>query len=82
MATTTIACDGIEADLPTLFIVSEVVLRQRDAEGRAAEFAAERATGVKCDRCWRYVPGVSTATRRAKDSASAASRRSGARSRS
>ena len=20
----------------------------------------ERATGVKCDRCWRYVPAVST----------------------
>jgi isoleucyl-tRNA synthetase len=46
------------ADLPTLFIVSEaIVLRGSDGPPR---FVAERATGVKCERCWRYVPGVSS----------------------
>ena len=46
------------ADLPTLFIVSEVVVLQ-GSDG-PPRFVAERATGVKCDRCWRYVPGVSS----------------------
>jgi isoleucyl-tRNA synthetase len=46
--------------LPTLFGVSEVVLavdRRPKAEG--VTVAVERATGTKCDRCWRYVPAVS-----------------------
>jgi isoleucyl-tRNA synthetase len=47
-----------EVDLPALFIVSEVDLRQAPREGQP-RFAAARATGVKCERCWRYVPGVS-----------------------
>jgi isoleucyl-tRNA synthetase len=47
-----------EGDLPTLFIVSEVVLRKGDGAG-PSRFVAERASGVKCDRCWRYVPSVS-----------------------
>ncbi len=46
------------ADLPTLFIVSEVVLIEAGGDG-PPRFAAERATGVKCDRCWRFVPAVS-----------------------
>jgi isoleucyl-tRNA synthetase len=46
------------SDLPMLFIVSEVELRRGPANG-PARFAAERATGVKCERCWRYVPAVS-----------------------
>jgi isoleucyl-tRNA synthetase len=51
-------------DLPMLFIVSEVELRPAaDAAGRhdAAQrhVAIERASGVKCGRCWRYVPSVS-----------------------
>ena len=45
-------------DLPMLFIVSEVELRTGPSDG-PARFAAERATGVKCERCWRYVPVVS-----------------------
>jgi isoleucyl-tRNA synthetase len=45
-------------DLPTLFIVSEVVV-VRGSDG-PPRFAAERATGVKCDRCWRYVPRISS----------------------
>ncbi len=47
------------ADLPMLFIVSEVELRAADAEAPLA-IAIERAGGVKCERCWRYVPSVST----------------------
>ena len=46
------------ADLPTLFIVSEVMLIEAGGDG-PPRFVAERATGVKCDRCWRYVPAVS-----------------------
>ena len=41
-----------------LFIVSEVELRKGTGD-EPARFAAERATGVKCERCWRYVPAVS-----------------------
>jgi isoleucyl-tRNA synthetase len=40
--------------LPALFGVSEVVLTAGDA------VAVERATGIKCERCWRYVPSVSS----------------------
>jgi isoleucyl-tRNA synthetase len=40
--------------LPTLFGVSEVVL----TAGQSV--AVERATGIKCERCWRYVPAVSS----------------------
>ena len=52
-------------DLPMLFIVSEVELRPGptdvDAHGRARPHVTiERVTGVKCDRCWRYVPAVAT----------------------
>src|SRR5262249_28198912 len=52
--------------LPMLFIVSEVELRPstRDDEGGRSGQAPvrvtiERASGVKCERCWRYVPTVS-----------------------
>jgi isoleucyl-tRNA synthetase len=53
------------AQLPMLFIVSEVELRPVPADVEAHAEAApritiERASGVKCDRCWRYVPAVST----------------------
>jgi isoleucyl-tRNA synthetase len=48
-------------DLPMLFIVSEVELRPSSSAepGAAIEIAIERAGGVKCERCWRYVPVVS-----------------------
>ncbi len=50
------------ADLPMLFIVSEVELRPAPAarRRRASAIAIERAGGVKCERCWRYVPAVSS----------------------
>jgi isoleucyl-tRNA synthetase len=43
-------------DLPMLFIVSGVELR---AGGERPEVVIERAGGVKCERCWRYVARVS-----------------------
>ena len=39
--------------LPTLFGVSEVELTAGDG------LMVDRATGTKCERCWRYVPEVS-----------------------
>ncbi len=38
------------AQLPSLFIVSEVELKA----GEALKAAVTRATGVKCERCWKY----------------------------
>jgi isoleucyl-tRNA synthetase len=53
------------SELPMLFIVSDVELRPAPTDVDAHEEAGphiriERAAGVKCERCWRYVPGVST----------------------
>jgi isoleucyl-tRNA synthetase len=51
-------------DLPMLFIVSEVELRpvptDIEAQGEVPRVTVERTGGVKCERCWRYVPHVST----------------------
>ena len=47
-----------EAQLPMLFIVSEVETTER-ANGEGLEISIDRASGVKCERCWRYVPKVS-----------------------
>ena len=52
-------------DLPMLFIVSEVELRPVPADVEVHEEALprvtiERAGGVKCERCWRYVNNVSS----------------------
>jgi isoleucyl-tRNA synthetase len=49
--------------LPMLFIVSEVELRpapEPAARPPGSTVMIERASGVKCERCWRYVPAVST----------------------
>ena len=45
--------------LPMLFIVSEVEVRDR-GQGEGVDISIDRASGVKCERCWRYVPKVST----------------------
>jgi isoleucyl-tRNA synthetase len=50
----TLSNDGFEAELPSVFIVSEVVLEPGD-ELRAL---IERADGVKCERCWKYSTAV------------------------
>jgi isoleucyl-tRNA synthetase len=55
-----------EKHLPMLFIVSEVVLRQdtsdlaKAPQEGAPGIAIVRATGVKCERCWRYVAAISS----------------------
>jgi isoleucyl-tRNA synthetase len=51
--------------LPMLFIVSEVELRPAPTDVEAHEEARprvtiDRAAGVKCERCWRYVKKVSS----------------------
>jgi len=54
--------EGYSAQLPMLFIVSEVELRASNgsSEPRSdTRIDIGRASGVKCDRCWRYVPAVS-----------------------
>jgi hypothetical protein len=35
-----------------------------EGEGSAVHIVAEKAGGTKCDRCWRYVPAVSSAAGR------------------
>ncbi|MGE5244417.1 MAG: isoleucine--tRNA ligase [Betaproteobacteria bacterium] len=57
--------EAYAADLPMLFIVSEVELRPAPIDAAAhgeaePRIAIERASGVKCERCWRYVPAVSS----------------------
>ena len=47
------------AQLPMLFIVSEVEIRETTA-GDALTISIDRASGVKCERCWRYVPALSS----------------------
>jgi isoleucyl-tRNA synthetase len=48
-------------ELPALFIVSEIDLRVRATEGTdEVRVEVEKAPGVKCERCWRYVPAVRT----------------------
>ena len=53
-----------ESQLPMLFIVSAVELRSDDGapEANGPRIAIERVDGVKCERCWRYVPEVSQDT--------------------
>ena len=46
--------------LPMLFIVSEVELRPAAGGTEDLQIAIERAAGVKCERCWRIVPAVSS----------------------
>jgi isoleucyl-tRNA synthetase len=45
--------DSYLAELPTIFIVSQVDLKAA-AEGVELAVTVERAGGEKCDRCWKY----------------------------
>jgi isoleucyl-tRNA synthetase len=52
--------------LPALFGVSEVELKTSGAQDlETATVVVDRATGTKCERCWRYVPSVSAEPDRA-----------------
>jgi isoleucyl-tRNA synthetase len=44
------------ADLPALFIVSQVTLAAQDGDTVAVR--VERADGTKCERCWKYTTDV------------------------
>jgi len=47
--------------LPTLFIVSDLTLNLGDTAGAdQVRVDVGKARGVKCERCWRYVPSVRT----------------------
>jgi isoleucyl-tRNA synthetase len=49
------------AELPMLLIVSDVDLHAGSADGPdSVTVVVERAPGVKCERCWRMVPEIST----------------------
>jgi isoleucyl-tRNA synthetase len=51
--------DRFRHDLPMLFIVSDLALHLGPAEGAdQISVAVEKAPGVKCERCWRYVPST------------------------
>jgi len=45
-------------ELPGLFIVSQVDLRNHASEG--VEVSVERASGIKCERCWKYTEDTGT----------------------
>ncbi|MBZ5674075.1 MAG: isoleucine--tRNA ligase [Acidobacteriia bacterium] len=45
---------GFEAELPSVFIVSQVVLEP----GEELRAIIESADGVKCERCWKYSTAV------------------------
>jgi isoleucyl-tRNA synthetase len=51
-------------ELPTIFGVSHVDLdasvTDAGQEAQGVQVRVDRAEGVKCERCWRYVPAVST----------------------
>jgi isoleucyl-tRNA synthetase len=46
------------ADLPGLFIVSQVVLDPAGSNGDQPKVVIERADGAKCERCWKYSTAV------------------------
>jgi isoleucyl-tRNA synthetase len=53
--------DEHRSDLPALFIVSEVALETAQPEAPDdVTVEVDRASGVKCERCWRYVPTTRT----------------------
>jgi isoleucyl-tRNA synthetase len=49
------------AELPMLFIVSDVALHAGSAEGPdQVQVEVERTAGSRCERCWRYVASLRT----------------------
>jgi len=51
------------ADLPSLFIVSQVVLEPGASDGGEPKVIVERADGTKCERCWKYSTAVGADSR-------------------
>jgi isoleucyl-tRNA synthetase len=51
--------DSQRAHLPMLFNVSDLALHVGSAEGAdQVQVEVEKAPGIKCARCWRFVPSV------------------------
>jgi isoleucyl-tRNA synthetase len=48
------------AELSSVFIVSQVVLRRTEVEPAQGPIAVRKAEGQKCERCWNYLPSVGT----------------------
>jgi isoleucyl-tRNA synthetase len=49
------------AYLPMLFIVSNVALHVTTTDGPdSVSIQIDKAPGVRCDRCWRFVPKIHT----------------------
>jgi isoleucyl-tRNA synthetase len=46
------------ADLPGFFIVSAVALKPPAPNADTLEVHVERASGTKCERCWKYTNDV------------------------
>jgi isoleucyl-tRNA synthetase len=46
------------SDLPSLLIVSQVVLTYSGITGAAVRVIVHRADGAKCERCWKYSTAV------------------------
>jgi isoleucyl-tRNA synthetase len=51
--------DRYRADLPMLFIVSQLELETTGGDEDGLEVEVRKADGEKCARCWRIVPAVS-----------------------
>jgi isoleucyl-tRNA synthetase len=49
--------DSYADELPAMFGVSQVAVE--DVNTTEPRVVVEKADGVKCERCWRYVPSVS-----------------------
>jgi isoleucyl-tRNA synthetase len=46
-------------DLPAIFGVSQVGLEPAAGGQTEVVVSVHKADGIKCERCWRYVPSVS-----------------------
>jgi isoleucyl-tRNA synthetase len=56
-----VVLEAHSADLPMLFNVSDVALTVGASDGPdEVRVEVEKAPGVKCARCWRFVPSVRT----------------------
>jgi len=52
--------DSYSEELPALFGVSQVIIDEVNTT--QPRVVVDKAQGVKCERCWRYVPSVSETT--------------------
>ena len=46
------------AQLPGIFIVSQVELKKENKSSEDIKFIVDKAQGAKCQRCWNYSEAV------------------------